>query len=135
MIEIDKCATATNSIETTTTSQTLSDLEKEQLQLKQQQDALKLKETEIKAKLSEQKDKEILLKKEQLILNYKTLIDSNIKTYNETLKNCNCNHKTITNSNSLEDISNKSLDEIKLFYVDILKTLASNYLAELNTCN
>lgn len=134
VIEIDKCATTTSTNVQVNTND-LSDLEKEQLKLKQQQEALKLKEAEIKAKLVEQKEKELLLKKEQLILNYKTLIASNIKTYNETLKNCNCNHKTITDSNSLEDLSNKSLDEIKLFYVDSLKTLASNYLAELNTCN
>ncbi len=77
-------------------------------------------------RLAEQNEKEVLLKKEQLILNYKTLIASNIKTYNETLKSCGCNHKTISNYDTLEDTSNKSLDGIKLFYVTNLKTLVSN---------
>lgn len=136
VIEIDKCATSTNTIDyINTNTQTLSDLEKEQLNLKQQQDALKLKETEIKIKLAEQKDKEVLLKKEQLILSYKTLISANIKTYNETLKSCNCNHKTIPNIDNSENTSAKNTEEIKTYYINNLKILASNYLAELNTCN
>ncbi|WP_372753217.1 hypothetical protein [Mariniflexile sp.] len=135
VIEIDKCATSKKTTETVN-EQSLNDLEKEQLKLKQQQEALKLKEAEIKAKLAEQKEREIHLKKEQLILNYKTLLSSNIKTYNETLKACNCNHKTISNSDDASsDISNNNLEEIKVFYIEKLKTIAENYLAELNTCH
>jgi len=134
VIEIDKCATATNT-STQISTNNLSDLEKEQLKLKQQQEALKIKEAEIRTKLAEQKEKEISLKKEELILNYKTLIATNIKIYNETLKTCNCGHKTLTDNSNYEDTSSKSIDAIKLFYIDSLKTLATNYLAELNACN
>ncbi|CAH8281621.1 hypothetical protein EV196_104161 [Mariniflexile fucanivorans] len=134
VIAIEKC-TAGTSTSSTANNQMLNDLEKEQLKLKQQQETLKLKEAEIKGKLAEQKEQEILLKKEQLILNYKTLIASNIKSYNETLKSCDCNHKTITNTDNLEDTSNKSIEDLKQYYVNNLKSLASNYLSELNSCN
>lgn len=134
VIEIDKCATSKPIAETTNT-QALSDLEKEQQQLIQQQEALKRKEAEIKMKLAEQKDKDVLLKKEQLILNYKLLISSNIKTYNETLKSCNCNHKSITDITNSENVSSKNIEDIKTHYLNNLKTLATNYLIELNTCN
>lgn len=135
VIEIDKCATSTKIISEPNNTQILSDLEQEQRNLSKQQEALKLKEAEIKMKLAEQKDKEVLLKKEQLILNYKTLIASNIKTYNETLKSCNCNHKPISDINNSETISSKNIEDIKTHYLENLKTLASNYLTELNACN
>ncbi|MBP0903938.1 hypothetical protein ACFSKN_05695 [Mariniflexile gromovii] len=133
VIAIDKCMTSTNT-ESVTNLDALSDLEKEQQQLKQQQEALKLKEAEIKAKLAEQKEKELELKKEALILNYQNAIASNIKTYNETLKSCNCNHQSIKNMDDLEDATSKSIEELKVFYVNNLKTLASAYLSELSLC-
>lgn len=134
VITIDKCMTSTNN-ESVVNSDALGNLEKEQLKLKQQQEALKLKEAEIKTKLAEQKGKELELKKEALILNYQSAISSNIKTYNETLKSCNCNHQPIKNVDALEDTASKSMEELKVYYVNNLKTLASAYLSELSLCS
>ncbi|MFG6687146.1 hypothetical protein ACGK9U_11215 [Mariniflexile sp. HNIBRBA6329] len=134
VIAIDKCMTSTKT-ENITNLDALSDLEKEQQKLKQQQEALKLKEAEIKAKLAEQKEKELELKKEALILNYQNAITSNIKTYNETLKSCNCNHQSIKNVDDLEGVTSKSIEELKVYYVNNLKTLASTYLSELSLCS
>lgn len=132
VIEIDKCYVATNN--DSTKSDELSDLQTEQLKLKQQQEALKLKEAEIKKKLAEQNEKEEKLKKEQLMLSYKSAIALNIKTYNETLKVCNCNHEAIKNNIVSKDLTTVSIDEIKTYYLKNLKDITSVYLNTLSTC-
>ncbi|MBD0832076.1 hypothetical protein [Aestuariibaculum sediminum] len=141
VIEIDKCATSNYSmapveddIDVNDTND-LADLKNEQAALLAQQKALKLKEAEIKRQLAEQKEKELLLKKEQLVVSYTKIIDMNIKTYNETLNTCNCGHQKISISNTLNDTSEKTIAEIKNFYTEQLKSLATSYLTELNTCN
>ncbi|GAA4955217.1 hypothetical protein GCM10023314_31170 [Algibacter agarivorans] len=136
VIEIDKCALVIyHDSDSTAGNEVLSDLENEQLLLKKQQEALKLKEKQIKSKLAEQKEKELKLKKEQLILSYNSAITSNIKTYNDVLKICNCKHEAIENIESSVDVSTKSVEDIRNFYTNNLKKLASNYLSELNSCH
>ncbi|SFZ93942.1 hypothetical protein SAMN05428642_103442 [Flaviramulus basaltis] len=134
IIEIDKCAVETDNIDVTENT-TLNDLQNEQLKLKQQQDALKQKEEEIKMQMAQQKEKELTLKKEQLIFSYKSAIVLNIKTYNESLKICDCNHEIIKDNENTENLSIESVEYIKNHYNNSLKTLASGYLAELNSCN
>lgn len=137
VIEIDKCSITNyeNKDEVDTENNKLTQLQNEQLKLKQQQDDLKRKEEEIKTKLAEQKEKELSLKKKQLILSYQTAIASNIKSYNETLEICDCsNHKTLSYTENSEDLLSESLEYIKTFYKNSIKTLASNYLSELNLC-
>ena len=134
VIEIDKCALI-NYNNSANENDELSNLQNEQLKLKQQQDALKLKEAQIKTKLAQQKEKELRLKKKQLILSYNNAMTSNIKTYNDVLKICDCEHETIENIESSEDISTKSIADIRTFYKNNLKALASNYLSELNSCH
>lgn len=134
VIEIDKCAfdVYDNAIKK---NEELSDIQSEQLELKKQQDALQLKEEDIKIKIAQQKDKELRLKKKQLILSYNDAMASNVKTYNDVLKICDCNHEPIENVNTSENISTKSIEDIRNFYTDNLKALASNYLIELNSCH
>lgn len=134
VIEIDKCALVIYN-NSTAENEELSDLENEQLLLKQQQENLKLKEKQIKNKIAQQKEKEKTLKKKQIILSYNQAISSNIKTYNDVLKICNCNHGTIENIESSVDISTKSIEDIRSFYTNNLQALASNYLSELNSCH
>lgn len=55
--------------------------------------------------MSEQKEKALKLRKEQLILSYKEAISSNIKSYNETLKVCDCNHVILKEGNDIKDLS------------------------------
>ena len=133
VIEIYKCAFA--SYNNTNAIQVISDLKSKQLKLKQQYEILKHKEKQIKTNLAQQKDKELRLKKKQLILSYKNAVASNIKTYNDVFKICDCNHEAILNIEASEDISKKSIKDIRNFYNDNLKVLASNYLTELNSCH
>ncbi|WP_242119445.1 hypothetical protein [Aestuariivivens sediminicola] len=137
VIEIDKCSVAsTTLISETNNTGTLSDLEKEQLKLRQQQDALKRKEAELKAKLAEQQEKSLLLKKKELIHSYESAISSTIKTYNETLHICSCNHDTLKAEVATEDeLETQSLEAIISYFNQTIKGLASNYMAELDSCS
>ncbi|WP_418603271.1 hypothetical protein [Hwangdonia sp.] len=135
VIEIDKCAYSnTPTVVEADESSELSDLQNEQLALKKQQEALKLKAAEIKNKLAQQEEKALLLEKEQLIVSYKTAIASNIKSYNEALAVCDCNHVALKEVDAPIDISTKNIEAIKSHYINNLKTLASNYLSQLNLC-
>lgn len=135
VIEIDKCSASTSTFNDTNESDELADLQNEQLKLIKQQEALKLKEAEIKKKLTVQSNKALKLKKEQLILSYKSVITSNIKTYNETLKICNCNFEPIEAADSQDYLSTESIQLIKNHYTNELKALATNYLLQLNSCD
>jgi hypothetical protein len=137
VIEIDKCSMANYVPQEDNYSESdkLSELQKEQLKLKQQQDALKLREAEIKTKLAEQKEQQLTIEKKQLILAFESAIASHIKTYNETLKICDCNHDILKQNDTSEGLLTKSIEDIKTHYNNILKTLTSNYLAQLNLCN
>ena len=146
VIEIDKCSYANSSEETEalnenidnseeTESTELNDLQKEQLKLKQQQEALKLKEAEIKQKLAQQKNKALLLKKEQLSLSYKKAIASTVKTYNETLKIHDGNHKYFTEKIEDIDLNSNSIEAIEMYYTNKLKTLAASYIKQLELYN
>ena len=138
VIEIDKCAFNTAAEITLNISESeneaLSELEKEQIQLNKKQNALKLKKQELKTKLAAQKQNELLLKKQQLIKAYKNVISANIETYNNALTVCKCNHSNMKSTKLGEDVSTKTIDDIKSFYTNNLKELASNYLLKLNAC-
>ena len=135
VIAIDKCTAANNVTPIDETgNQELSDLKNEQLKLEQQKEALKLKEAEIKAKLAAQNEKETQLKKEQLVLNYKTIIASNLKSYNDALKICNCSETPITFNESNSAVLEKTNEEIKDFYLKNIKELSLLYTNTLSAC-
>lgn len=148
IIEIDNCSSgivtddddlvvvAENTLSTpnNTANQQLTALQQEELKLRQQQEALKLKQEQLKQKLAQQQDQETRIKKEKLILSYKNTLSTNIKTYNETLEICDCEHKKLIEPKTLDDMSSKSIKDIKNHYQKNLKTLASNYLSELDLC-
>lgn len=141
VIESDKCYAGVykNSddnvvVDSSNTNKELTELQNEQLKIKQLQESLKLKEEQIKAKLAFQKEKELTNKKEQLIVSYTNALSSNIKTFNESLKACECNNKTIENSENLKNVSTKSIEDIRNFYMQNIKTLATEYLSKLNSC-
>ena len=146
VIEDDKCsaARAQNNSQptedaqpevTTAENENLSDLEKEQLKLKQQQEALKRKEQEIKEKLAAQKQKEQTLVKRQLINSYQNSLKSNIKSYNESIEVCGCYHDKFTYSEHPEGLESQSVSDINAHYKRELKTMATEFLNVLNSCN
>ncbi|WP_242085198.1 hypothetical protein [Aestuariivivens sediminis] len=137
VIEMDRCSvTSSSTLTEPTDTGDLTDLQKEQQMLKQQQDALKLKEAEIKAKLAEQQEKALTLKKKELIHSYESAVTSNVKTYNETLHLCNCKHDALTADIIAEDqLETQSLEAIKDYFNRTIKTLASNYVTQLDMCS
>ncbi|MFD1614310.1 hypothetical protein [Gelatiniphilus marinus] len=135
VIEIDKCAYRnTTSVVEADENTKLSDLQNEQLALKQQQEALELKAQQIKNQLAQQEEKALLFEKEQLAISYKNAIADNIKTYNKTLKICDCNHKTLKAIDAEINISDNSIEAIQSHYAKTIKTLTSNYLSQLSLC-
>lgn len=72
--------------------------------------------------------------KEKLITSYITVISSNIKSYNEALNACDCNHSAIKNTNVTEDLQHMSIEDIQKKMTSSLKDLATNYLSELDAC-
>ncbi len=131
IIALDECTIITETSE----DEQLTSLQHEQQQLKLQQQALKAKEVQIKAKLEEQEEKEVILKKKQLINTFENTILSNIKVFNETLKNCNCDHNIITDINHPEVIISKPIEHIRAYYIGKLKAITTKYLAQLDACH
>ncbi|MEL0457195.1 hypothetical protein WJN01_13225 [Flavobacteriaceae bacterium SZ-1-7] len=112
----------------------LTSLELEQEQLRQQQVALKQKEEEIKRKLADQELKSAQLKREKLINDYKTALVSNIKSYNDALDICNCNHNQLSYNEGENEISSKSIEEIKTHYIANIREITATYLSTLSSC-
>ncbi len=135
VIEIDKCSAAAptdDSADLAEDDSSMSELER----LKQQQEALMKKEAEIKKKLEDQKKKARAIEKKQLVLSYKNAIRSNVNTYNETLNACKCkNYTPFRDNTSEEDVSAKTISEIKAHYNVRIKSLATEYLSLLNSCD
>lgn len=127
---LDKCTV----LKDTNGNDELDTLQQEQERLKLQQEALKAKEEEIRIKLAQQEEKEFILKKKQLISTYETIISSHIKIYNKSLKVCNCTHEVIEKDRTAEAPETKSLETIKVHYVNQLKTITSMYQEALSTC-
>jgi len=131
---LDKCTVPTKDMPVSNNSQ-LSSLQMEQEKLKKQQEELKRRAEEINVKLAEQNEMELKLKKEQMINSYKSALSSNVESYNNTLKICDCISSPIKLQDNVADVSQKSLEDIKTYYLDSLKGITSNYLAQLNSCN
>ncbi|WP_111308245.1 hypothetical protein [Confluentibacter sediminis] len=133
--ELDRCTISTKEIQINADNQELSSLQMEQEKLKQQQEELKRKSEEIKIKMAEQNAMALKLKKQEMINSYKSAISSNIESYNNALKACNCDKNLITLEDKNMDVSEKSEAEIKRYYLNSLKSLNSNYLYQLNLCD
>lgn len=131
--ELDKCTVPTKDMQVSNGNEQLSSLQMEQEKLRQQQEELKRRSEEIKIKMAEQNEMELKLKKETIINAYKSAISSNLESYNNTLKVCDCNTAVKMEDKNM-DVSQKSLEEIKTYYLDSLKGLTSNYLSQLNAC-
>ncbi|MBU3822430.1 hypothetical protein KO566_10185 [Flavobacteriaceae bacterium XHP0103] len=132
---LDKCTIQGDDFIADASNENLSSLQMEQEKLKQQQLELKRKAEEINAKLAEQNELALKLEKEEMIKSFESVVSKNVESYNSTLKACNCDFKPISKSENDTNIYSKSLEEIKLYYLNSLKKLTSNYLSQLNACN
>jgi hypothetical protein len=113
----------------------LMHLQNEQLKLKQLQIDLKLKEKEIKQKLAEHKAEELNIKKQQFIQENENAINANIKNYNNILLLLGCDADAIKLTNDISDYKSKTMNELKLHYLDVVKKMTSSYLTTLNKCS
>lgn len=113
----------------------LSSIEDEQNQLEQQQLELKRKQAELEEKIAKKKQEELDLKKEGLILKMELTVSDNVKTFNSALQACDCSVKTLKASIEKEKLKSKSIDDIKITVIDVIKELTSNYMKQLAECD
>ena len=110
----------------------LSELEKQKEKLRKQQELLKKQEEELLLKLEEKKQKSILLEMQNFINTNQSSLKQNIESYNSSLKACNCDGTLSFESSS--NLSDKNLNELKLFFIDEKVKLAKKYIQLLNSC-
>ncbi len=133
--ELNKCSISTDeplNIETENTNDDLIDLQKEQAKLEQQKLELKKKEVAIKEKLANQKNKENYLIKVALIKKYKTALNSNIKSFNAILKIYGSDTKIPLDIEGDTNLTSKSIEGIKVYYLNSTKNMTALYLEKLN---
>ncbi|SHG45578.1 hypothetical protein [Winogradskyella jejuensis] len=112
----------------------LSEIEQQQALLKQQQEVLEQKERELKLKLAEQNKKKLELKKQSFITTNQKVIETNTKAYNNSLKACECNATLKYNTEEISSLLNKTLDDLKDFYLSKTIEMTEDYMALLNEC-
>ncbi len=129
--DTDIIASASDS-NTDDASAELSALQIEQERLEQQRLELEAKKKEIAKKLAKQKEIATALEKEKLINKYEEALSENIETYNQLLETYGSTSKVKPNTSGKKDLMNKSVIEIKAFYIDNIKQVTNAYLEELN---
>ena len=112
----------------------LVELEYERLKLEEQQKQLKQKEAEIKQMLAQKEQRELRNKKEKLIGLNEQALAANISAYNNMLSACKCNSMISNTSINNEDLFSKSLEQIKVHYLNTVKRITAHYLSTLNNC-
>ncbi len=136
--EVENCDTYTDEevaealVSSSDNADALSALEREQQKLEQQQKALVAKQAALKQKLKQQEEERVLLAKKALITKYENVLSKNLKHFNTSLKDCDCNttltHSASTPSTGISDPA------IKAHYINALKNLTSNYMSKLEAC-
>ena len=117
-----------------TEDEALAKLEYEQQKLQEQQERLKQKEEELKRILVEKKQKELQLKKEKLITESELALNKTIDALNSMLDACECNSRVLTKPLLEGSMDDKSIEDIKLIYINTIKKMTSDYLTQLNQC-
>lgn len=110
----------------------LGELELQKEKLRKQQELLKQQEEELLQKLEEKKQKSMLLEKQNFIDTNQSSLKQNIKSYNLSLNACNCDGNLYIENDS--NLSEKTLDELRTFFIDEKVKLAQKYMLLLNSC-
>ncbi len=121
-------------IVSTNESSSLSDLERRQKELLRQQEELKRKTEALKAKMANEQQMQLKKQKETLATSYRKTVDETIKNYNLTLDKCECDAQKIMHKSNYLNTTDKSINEIKSYYITIIEELTSDYLNQLNSC-
>lgn len=122
------------STDSNSNNEALTNLQQQQSDLKQQQIQLEKKAEEIKRKLAEQQTKESQLKKQKFIALNEKATATNLKAYNDLLKACNCNTSIYDNRVPSTDLSSKSIDDIKTYFLNKVIRISESYIDKLNLC-
>ncbi len=120
---------------TVSTADELSDIEKAQQQLAEQQKELQRQQEALQQKLAAKKAQELQLKKEALIKKLEHTVSTNVSTFNEALKACDCDGKTLKANLKKETLKHKSISEIKGSVIKVIKSLTENYKKQLADCD
>ena len=132
--EYNLCTIKNDTEFTTSENSSLSDIERQQERLKQQQIELVRQEKELRLKLEAQKNKKLELEKQNFINNNQKALTEHIRTYNTSLKACDCN-STITGEDfATSDLLAKDIDELKVFYINKTMELTQHYITLLGNC-
>ena len=127
--EYDLCATSSSGDEA------LTELELRQQQLKQQQLDLERERLEIQTRLAQQKEEEQIIKKKRFIGANLNAFENTIKAYNQMLEACNCGLKIENTPFDSQKLTDKSLDQIKVHFLEKIKLATNDYMATLDDCD
>ena len=109
-------------------------LEMEQQTLKMKQQELLRQQQELEQRLLDQKKKELLIQKELLITNYGAALSSNVKSYNESLRNFDCSSPVEIDTPSHDELLEKTPKALKSYYMNAIKKAADRYLMSMEKC-
>ena len=62
-------------------------------------------------------------------------VSTNIKAFNKALETCDCKTEALNASLEKEKLASKSLRDIKLSFIGVIKELTSNYMKQLADCD
>ena len=113
----------------------LTELEQRKQQLKLQQLELEREELEIQKRLASQKQQEQIIRKKQFIGANVAAFEKTIEAYNNFLKACNCGTKMEEEIESTDNLTDKSLSQIKIHFLEKTKLITNDYMATLDNCD
>lgn len=126
--EYDSCITQGSGDEA------LTELEQKQANLRQQQLELEREGREIQKRLAEQREETQLVEKKQFIGVNITALQNTISAYNKALEACDCGSKIKNDIEVADQLTKKSLPEIKIHFLNKAKLVTSDYIAVLDAC-
>lgn len=127
--EYEMCVT------TSTGDGALTELGQRQQQLKLQQLQLEREGLEIQTRLAQQKQEEQMIEKKRFIHANMNAFDDTIEVYNQFLEACNCGTKIEKKLDDSHKLTDKSLKQIKIHFLEKTKLVTNDYMATLNDCD
>ena len=122
-------------VTTSTGDEALTELEQRQQQLKMQQLQLEREELEIQTRLAEQKQEEQMIEKKRFIGANISAFEDTIEAYNQFLEACNCGTKIDKKLDDSDKLTDKSLNQIKIHFLEKTKLVTNDYMATLDDCD
>ncbi|MEM6514835.1 MAG: hypothetical protein AAF688_01540 [Bacteroidota bacterium] len=113
----------------------IAELNQKQRLLEQQQKELEMQRSKIKDQLAKQQLAEQKLIKKRFITKNTEALEKTVQALNKSLEACDCNKPIEKDSKNFKALNTKSLDEIKLYFLEITKQTTKTYMATLDECD